>query len=44
MRVSKAPQPSGVLEELEVTKRSVYRDIADLIGQRVPIRGEAGLG
>jgi predicted DNA-binding transcriptional regulator YafY len=27
-----------------VTKRSVYRDIADLIGQRVPIRGEAGLG
>jgi predicted DNA-binding transcriptional regulator YafY len=31
-------------EELEVSKRSVYRDIADLIGQRVPIRGEAGLG
>jgi len=31
-------------EELEVSKRSVYRDVADLIGQRVPIRGEAGLG
>ncbi len=31
-------------EELEVSKRSVYRDIADLMGQRVPIRGEAGLG
>ena len=31
-------------EELEVSTRSVYRDIADLIGQRVPIRGEAGLG
>jgi predicted DNA-binding transcriptional regulator YafY len=30
--------------ELEVSKRSVYRDIADLIGQRVPIQGEAGLG
>jgi predicted DNA-binding transcriptional regulator YafY len=30
--------------ELEVSKRTVYRDIADLIGQRVPIRGEAGLG
>lgn len=30
--------------ELEVSKRSIYRDIADLIGQRVPIRGEAGLG
>jgi predicted DNA-binding transcriptional regulator YafY len=31
-------------EELEVSKRSVYRDIADLMGQRVPIRGEAGTG
>ena len=31
-------------EELEVSTRSVYRDVADLIGQRVPIRGEAGLG
>ena len=27
-----------------MSKRSVYRDIADLIGQRVPIRGEAGVG
>ena len=31
-------------EELEVSARSVYRDIAALIGQRVPIRGEAGVG
>jgi predicted DNA-binding transcriptional regulator YafY len=31
-------------KELEVSKRSVYRDVADLIGQRVPIQGEAGLG
>ena len=30
--------------ELETSKRTVYRDIADLIGQRVPIRGEAGIG
>jgi predicted DNA-binding transcriptional regulator YafY len=30
--------------ELETSKRTVYRDIADLIGQRVPIRGEAGTG
>ena len=29
--------------ELEVSQRSVYRDIADLMGQRVPIRGEAGV-
>src|SRR5271169_3674788 len=43
----RAPRPvtaSMLAEELEVSKRSVYRDIADLIGQRVPIRGEAGLG
>jgi predicted DNA-binding transcriptional regulator YafY len=31
-------------EELETSKRTIYRDIADLIGQRVPIRGEAGIG
>jgi predicted DNA-binding transcriptional regulator YafY len=30
--------------ELETSKRTVYRDMADLIGQRVPIRGEAGSG
>ncbi|MEI9890791.1 MAG: HTH domain-containing protein [Caulobacteraceae bacterium] len=31
-------------EELETSKRTVYRDIAALLGQRVPIRGEAGVG
>lgn len=30
--------------ELEVSRRTVYRDIADLMAQRVPITGEAGLG
>jgi predicted DNA-binding transcriptional regulator YafY len=30
--------------ELETSKRSLYRDIATLIAQRVPIRGEAGVG
>lgn len=30
--------------ELETSKRTVYCDIADLMGQRVPIRGEAGVG
>ena len=34
----------AVAEELEVSKRTVYRDIANLIGQRTPIRGEAGVG
>lgn len=30
--------------ELEVSPRTVYRDMADLIGQRVPVQGEAGFG
>ena len=45
LRRSTRPVTASQLgEELEVSKRSVYRDVADLIGQRVPIRGEAGLG
>jgi predicted DNA-binding transcriptional regulator YafY len=45
LRRSGRPVTAGMLaEELEVSRRSVYRDMADLIGQRVPIRGEAGLG
>ncbi len=35
---------SAIAEELEVSKRTVYRDIAHLIAQRVPIDGEAGFG
>ena len=31
-------------ERLEVTPRTVYRDVADLIGSGVPIEGEAGVG
>lgn len=34
----------ALADELETSKRTVYRDIADLIGQRAPIRGEAGVG
>jgi predicted DNA-binding transcriptional regulator YafY len=30
--------------ELEVSVRTVYRDIALLVGNQVPIRGEAGIG
>lgn len=33
-----------IAAELEVSLRTVYRDIAALIGQRVPVRGEAGIG
>jgi len=34
----------AIAVELETSKRSVYRDIAALMAQRVPIRGEAGIG
>ncbi len=45
LRRSTRPVTAAALaEELEVSKRTVYRDVADLIGQRVPISGEAGLG
>jgi predicted DNA-binding transcriptional regulator YafY len=45
LRRSTRPVTAAALaEELEVSKRTVYRDVADLIGQQVPIEGEAGLG
>ncbi len=31
-------------EELEVSERTIYRDIRDLMGSGVPIEGEAGVG
>ncbi len=31
-------------ETLEVSERTIYRDVADLIGSGVPVEGEAGLG
>lgn len=43
----RAPRPvtaAEIARELEVSARTVYRDVADLVGQRVPILGEAGLG
>jgi predicted DNA-binding transcriptional regulator YafY len=34
----------AIAAELEVSVRTVYRDVAELIGQRVPIEGAAGVG
>jgi predicted DNA-binding transcriptional regulator YafY len=31
-------------EKLEVSERTIYRDIGDLIGSGIPIDGEAGVG
>ncbi|RFB79278.1 helix-turn-helix transcriptional regulator [Methylovirgula sp. 4M-Z18] len=43
-RKTRPTTAAAIAEELEVSKRTVYRDINDLIGQRVPISGEAGFG
>lgn len=45
LRRSRRPVTAAAIAgELEVSPRTVYRDMADLIGQRVPVQGEAGLG
>lgn len=43
-RSSRPVIAADIAGELEVSQRTIYRDIADLIGQRVPIQGEAGFG
>lgn len=43
-RTTRPVTAAAIAEELEVSRRTVYRDIAALIGRRVPIQGEAGLG
>ncbi|MFT5742535.1 MAG: putative DNA-binding transcriptional regulator YafY [Paracoccaceae bacterium] len=44
LRGGRLTTAARLAEQLEVTKRTVYRDIADLIGSGVPIEGEAGVG
>ena len=45
LRLARAPiTAAAVAAELEVTPRTVYRDIATLQARRVPIEGAAGLG
>lgn len=34
----------ALAEKLEVSERTIYRDVADLIGSGVPVEGEAGVG
>lgn len=43
-RSSRPVTAAAIAAELEVSSRTVYRDIADLVGQRVPIEGAAGFG
>src|SRR4051794_32881415 len=45
LRSAKQPLTAAALAEtLEVTKRTVYRDVASLQAMSVPIYGEAGVG
>ena len=43
-RTPRAVTAAAIAEELEVSRRTVYRDVADLIGRRVPIHGTTGFG
>jgi predicted DNA-binding transcriptional regulator YafY len=45
LRTARTPLTASVIAaELEVTPRTIYRDIAALQGSRVPIEGAAGVG
>jgi predicted DNA-binding transcriptional regulator YafY len=45
LRSRRRPTTGAALaEELAVSLRTLYRDMAELVAQRVPIRGEAGIG
>ena len=44
LRRRKLTTARQLADELEVSERTVYRDVADLVTSGVPIRGEAGVG
>jgi predicted DNA-binding transcriptional regulator YafY len=45
LRAAKAPiSAAAIADSLEVSQRTIYRDIATLQGIRTPIEGEAGVG
>ncbi len=44
LRRRRAVTAEQMAEELEVSARTIYRDIRDLMGSGVPIDGEAGVG
>lgn len=45
LRRTPGPITAGrIAEELETSRRTIYRDIDTLVARRVPIRGEAGVG
>ncbi|KIT17033.1 helix-turn-helix transcriptional regulator [Jannaschia aquimarina] len=44
LRGGRLTTAQDLADRLEVSKRTIYRDVADLIANRVPIEGEAGMG
>lgn len=44
LRGGRLTTAAQLADRLEVSERTIYRDIADLIGSGVPIDGEAGVG
>jgi predicted DNA-binding transcriptional regulator YafY len=44
LRRRKLTTAKQLANELEISERTVYRDVADLVASGVPIRGEAGVG
>ena len=44
MRRQPLVRARDLAEKLEVSERTIYRDVRDLIASRVPIEGEAGVG
>ncbi|WP_300512618.1 YafY family protein [Aliiroseovarius sp.] len=44
LRGGRLTTAQALAEKLEVSPRTIYRDVADLIGSGVPIEGEAGVG
>src|SRR5271163_75574 len=45
LRAARGPvTATAIAEELEVTVRTIYRDIATLQARRIPIEGAAGIG
>ncbi|AKF08967.1 helix-turn-helix transcriptional regulator [Sandaracinus amylolyticus] len=43
-RATRPMTADAIAAELETSKRTIYRDVGALVAQRVPIRGEAGVG
>ena len=44
LRRGKTVRAQDMAEALEVSERTIYRDIASLIGSGIPVEGEAGVG